>query len=278
MKGVVIINPYSNWQERIYRLPKEWTDDELFMLIEQFIRNRSQYQTLQNYYIGRHDILNRTFDSVHKPNHKIVNNYPKLLVNTATSYFAGTPITFIPKCQDLPIREIHKVLRENNEVSVNGSLVKTSYKMGHAKEIHWCTKDGRHRFKHRSPQNLMVVYSNDLDEEMLAAVDVYENIDPMTSLVTYDITVYDKENIRKFRSTNNLGSGFEAYGSTIPHHFEEVPVIEVFNNEERMSIFEDVISLIDAQNLTISDSVNDIAEIGDSILKVTGMPETDEEL
>ena len=59
--------------------------------------------------------------------------------------------------------------------------------------------------------------------------------------------------------------------------FGEIPVIEFLNNDEGIGDFERVLSLIDAINLSQSDTANDFQEFTDALLVLSGMPQTDAE-
>ena len=61
------------------------------------------------------------------------------------------------------------------------------------------------------------------------------------------------------------------------HYFGEVPVVEYIANTERMGDFETIISLVDAYNLAVSDSVNDINYFNDAYLLLKNLIGTEPE-
>ena len=53
-------------------------------------RNREKYK----YYLGKHNILNRTMEDESKPNNKIVNPYAHYITDIMTGYFMGEPVKY----------------------------------------------------------------------------------------------------------------------------------------------------------------------------------------
>ena len=64
---------------------------------------------------------------------------------------------------------------------------------------------------------------------------------------------------------------------TQPNYFDDVPVIEYPNNKQRSGDFENVLSLVDAYNMTQSLSLDDLMDFTDAFLILRGMGGADEE-
>ena len=56
-----------------------------------------------------------------------------------------------------------------------------------------------------------------------------------------------------------------------PHYYQDVPVIEYVNNDERQGIFEPVISMINAFNKALSEKANDVDYFADAYLAILGV-------
>jgi SPP1 family phage portal protein len=82
--------------------------------------------------------------------------------------------------------------------------------------------------------------------------------------------VYSRYDYSLYRST--VGS-YELIDNH-PHSFGCVPVVEYLNNKEMLGDFEAEISLIDAYDTLISNSVNDSNDFSDAYLVLTGMSGT----
>lgn len=64
---------------------------------------------------------------------------------------------------------------------------------------------------------------------------------------------------------------------TQPNYFDDVTVIEYPNNKQRSGDFENVLSLVDAYNMTQSLSLDDLMDFTDAFLILRGMGGADEE-
>jgi SPP1 family phage portal protein len=251
-------------------LPRDFSTRELLEQVKIFISHQNQYQVLENYYIGRHDILNRTMNDPSKPNNKVVNNFAKLIVDTNSSYFLGNPITYVGE-NIKTIDKMNEFLSANDARDVDAELAKLCSMMGHAFEFHWINKDGEHKFKYASPKNVMAIYSADLDEDLLCAVNISIKKDLSTDETITYLEVYDESTITRFKA---IGDGEPLIIETKPHPFGEVPVIEYIANDERQGDFESIITQIDAYDQVVSDSVNDIEYFNDSYLMLRDLNAT----
>lgn len=262
---------YTVADKRKHYLKRDFDVKELIDAAELHYGRVSSYQLLYNYYKGLHIILDRHFNDANKPNNKVVHNFPKLLVDTAASYLAGEPITL--KGDERTIEEMLPILNKNDFHDVDAELVKMSGIYGHAFEIHYLDREGEYRIKAVSPQNMVICYSMDLDEEPLAAIYYNTVFESMTgdSYRTYE--VYTKDSIIKFGTTTKKDTAAPVISDS-PRYYANTlgkfNVFEVVANEERLGDFEAQIPLIDAYNLAVSDSVNDINYMNDAYLWLSG--------
>jgi SPP1 family phage portal protein len=259
------LNPKSGWEWRKHFLPRGFSQEQLLDAVRYFISKQYQYNVLHDYYVGKQDILNRSMNDASKPNNRIVNNFAKLIVDTNASYFLGKPITYV--CEDPNTLEtVEEFLMDNDARDIDAELAKMASTYGHGFELHWINSDGKHQFKYRHPKHVLAIYSLDLEEELLCAVNISSHKDYMTNARQYFIEIYDKESITTMKG---FVEGEEASWEMIDvkqHPFGEVPVIEYVANDERQGDFEMVMSQIDAYDQVVSDSVNDIEYFNDAYL------------
>ena len=260
------------FQERKYYIHRGFTREDIGSIIATHRGRKGSYMTLSNYYKGKHDILQRQFNDPSKPNNRAVNNFAKLIVDTGTAYFIGEPVSYSSK-EKRVLEAITETLKENFSDDVDSELAKMTGIYGHAFEVHWIAPDGSHRFKAVSPEDIIICYSMDLDEEPLCAImyHTYRDVDGHT---VYDVQMFTKDSIERFSiGENNSVSNVQ----TTPHYFGQLPVIEYISSEERLGDFEPVISLIDAYNVAVSDSINDIEYWNDAYLLLRNLSATDME-
>ena len=68
---------------------------ELKEALEAFIKNElPELQKMEDYYSGKHNILNKKDRSDKKKDTKLINNYPEYITTIATAYFLGKPISY----------------------------------------------------------------------------------------------------------------------------------------------------------------------------------------
>ncbi|OPX53880.1 phage portal protein, partial [Oceanospirillum multiglobuliferum] len=132
---------------------------------------------------------------------------------------------------------------------------------------------GKLRFKVVSPKNCFIVHSMDLDEEPLAAVYYNQFLDPQGKGYTRIYEVFTKDEKWSFTTETDDKPDSKVRIKNFdsnPNALKTFPVTELVANEERIGDFEAQISLIDAYNLAVSDSVNDIAYWNDAYLWLQG--------
>src|SRR5699024_126409 len=107
------------------------------MLVErvhQYLIDRSQYKTLLDYYIGKQDILYRTVSDPTMPNNRVAHNVGKLIVDTNSSYFMGSPVTYKGK-ERATLDKFLDVLSKNNSRDKDFEQAKLSPMTGHSWEL-----------------------------------------------------------------------------------------------------------------------------------------------
>lgn len=265
--------------KRKHYISRDWNLEQVIEVANQHAASTSQYQILYDYYKGMHTaILSRTFDDVNKPNNKVVHNFPKLLVDTATSYLVGEPITL--KGDEKTIDAIMPVLKENYYTDVDTEIIKKSAIFGHAFEIHWIDKNNKLRFKAVSPMNCLIAYSFDLEEEPVVAI-YYNNVGmSLDNKFIRAYEIYTDDKVYKFTTETPDEPDARAEVRNLrefPNLLKRFPVIETICNEERIGDFEAQISLIDSYNIAVSDSINDIVYWNDAYLWLNGFEAADED-
>lgn len=238
-------------------------------------RHRKQvprYQKLQRYYEGKHDIVftNRSKD---KPNYRLVNAYPRYIVDMLTSYFVGQSIRYSNKAdgEDTSLDKITQAFEYADEAAHNLELAKTCSIKGKGFEIVYMDSYSKPRLACISPDEMFAVYGSTIENEMQYAVRYYTVKRDAKDVVK--VEVYTKTDIR--------------YGELVDkdiqelavkeHHFKDVPVVEYRNNQEELGDFEHIITLIDAYDLAQSNTINDMEQFTDAYLMLVNLSGTDPE-
>ena len=232
----------------------------------------SKYTTNEDYFYGKHKILERTFDDKSKPNNQVMCNIPKYIVQVRTGFFSSSPLTLESGNPEY-LKDIKKVLEYNDFKQTFNQLDTYCSIYGHSFLVMYMNEEGRIAFTAQNPTDWIYVRDNSLEQKPKFAIRYYAWWDDVENLQMYDIELYtDKEIINYEGSPVNLKEV-----SRRPHYFNGLPVIEFMENESRQGAYENVISLIDTYELMLSDTANTINYFSDCYLVLTGMQETQAE-
>lgn len=263
----------------MYTLPKDTkiTYQILNDVIEYNENYKERYKMLENYYLGKHNICNRTKDDRLK-NNKVMVNHAKYITDTNTGYLLGNPVDYQvgkdetgkPLYDIEPILNIYKKQTINDldselakDISVFGKQYEYVYNDGDA-EPRSCESDNKHT---------IIVYDDTVEHNKLFGL-IYRPIYKGDKFKYWEI-IYVNDKVK--RTYKSYSKSLSQVGSDEDHAFGKVPIIEYKNNPEFLGDFEPVISLIDAYNILQSDRVNDKEQLVDAILCLYGMDFDDEQ-
>ena len=232
----------------------------------------TKYTTNEDYFYGKHKILQRTFDDKSKPNNQVMCNIPKYIVQVRTGFFSSSPLTLESENPEY-LKDIRKVLEYNDFKQIFNQLDTYCSIYGHSFLVMYMNEEGRITFTAQNPTDWIYVRDNSLEQKPKFAIRYYAWWDDVENMQMYDIELYtDKEIINYEGSPVDLKEV-----SRRPHCFNGLPVIEFMENESRQGAYENVISLIDTYELMLSDTANTINYFSDCYLVLTGMQETQAE-
>ena len=230
---------------------------------------------LENYYKGHTDILKRQMADATKPNNKIINPFANYITDMFVGYFMGEPVSYKSNDKNA-LEELQLIFNYNDEQDENAELANNASIYGVAYEMCYVDKDGMVRFKNINPKELILIYDNTIENELLYAIRYYDDKDIFTEQEYTVIEVYSREDIKTYR--NILVQGDFVLIDEEPHFFGLVPFAEYKNNSDEIGDFELVISLIDAYDKLISDSLNDFEYFCDAYLGLYGMTAEEEDI
>lgn len=237
-------------------------------LIELSSYKISRYQKLENYYDGRHEILNTHKGDATIPNNKLVNNMPKYITDTATGYFMGNPVSYSSD-DDKLLDVLQEIFDYNDEQDENSELEKKCSICGHCFEMVFVDQDGWIRFSAVRPDSALFIYETGT-HNLLAVIRYLESFDVLHNKTTYYAEFWNESCCMYFKS--QLGASYMLI-DVVDHYWQDVPFIEYMNNEERNGDFEGILSLVDAYNLAQSNTANFFQYNDQAIMTITGLGE-----
>ena len=230
------------------------------------------------YFEGRGQaIMHRANPDPSRPNNKIVKNYCKTIVENFQGYLTGNPVSY-SGVDDTDISSIQDVLDANDVINADSEFLQDALVYGIAYELCYINEGSEKKFKNVDARNVVPIYSNDLDEDLLYCVYFYpvQNWQDETAPEYWGVDVYTADEVFHYQATNTFND-FTLL-EVEPHFFGEVPFVVFDLNKGNTPIFEPIISLQDAYNALLSDEVNDFAAFVDAYMVLKNLDATSEDL
>lgn len=232
----------------------------------------TKLQKYKNYYDGIQEISNKYVDDYTKPCNKITVNQCYRVVQSYAGYLSGIPISYM---SDEDISDILEILRYNDYHKEDNQLLKNALIYGVSYELNYLDEEAQQRFVNINPEELIPIYKNDLSQELIAAIRIYSANDIDDTGKNY-IDIYTDTEIIHYQ-TDMMYSSMKLL-STENHYYGQVPVVVFELNQERKSIFDQIIDLQDAYNKLLSANVDDYEAFVDSYMYLKGLTADEDEL
>lgn len=214
--------------------------------------------------------MRKQASDIGKPCNRVMTNYCYNIVQNYKGYLTGIDIAYT---SDQELDMVFDVLNYNDCHTVDSQLLQDALIYGVAYEISYIDEEGKQRFKTLNPMTCFPIYDNTLNQDLKYAVRLY--MDDLIEKDSYIVEVYSDKWVRTYKST----MGFKSFNliKEEPHYFGMVPITVFQLNENRKSIFDQVITLQDAYNELLSAEVDDFQSFADAYLVLKGMMGTDPE-
>ena len=258
----------------MYTLPKDTkiTNQILNDVIEYNEKVKDRFKHLELYYLGKHDIFERTKED-RLSNNKVMVNHAKYITDTNVGYLLGNPVDYqvgTDSKTKKPLYDIEPLLDMYKKQTINdldSEIAKDVSIFGMQYEYVYANEEAEPRSCEVDNKNTIIVYDDTVEHNKLFGL-IYREIKKGDKLDYYEIIYVDKKVKRTYKS---YSKSLKQIGKEEAHAFGDVPIICYKNNPELLGDFEPVISLIDAYNLLQSDRINDKEQLVDAILCMYGM-------
>lgn len=222
----------------------------------------SRFEPLYKAYKSDHDILHLPEKPSHKPDNRIVVNFPKYIVDTMIGYFIGNPIKTV--AEDEAVSDyVEFVDQYNDQDDNNAELAKIMSIFGRGFETYYTDEESELCITYLNPMEAFMVYDDSIVERPMFFVRRYTDWEGNEFG-----SIQNSFGTRKFAVTGGTRWLDEDWQQ---HFFEGVPATEYIENEERQGIFEPVLSMVNAYNKAISEKANDVDYFADAYMKILGV-------
>ena len=251
---------------KIYRIKR---DEEITLqLLNELIADHAQQirlreGILKDAYETKYDILDVTKypkKDYWKPDNRLAVNFAKRLTDTFVGFFAGIPAQI--SAENETINKYVQLVNTYNDIDDHDAeLSKIADEFGRAYEMLYVDENGAIAMTHVSPIDAFMVYDDSVLERKRAFVRIYVDDNGNT-----EGSVSTEDWVRHFALSPTL----RWTDDEKIHGFDGVPAVEYRQNEERIGLYEPVMSLINAYNKALSEKGNDVDYFADSYLKILG--------
>ena len=222
----------------------------------------NRYEPLYNAYKSDHEILHDEKKPAYKPDNRIVVNFPKYIVDTMNGFFIGNPIKIT--AEDKAVSDYVEFTDQyNDQDDNNAELAKIMSIFGKGYETYYADEDSELCITYLNPMEAFMIFDDSIAERPMFFVRRYMDWEGNEFG-----EVKNAYGCRKFSVT---GGTKWLDNDWIQHYFEGVPATEYIENEERQSIFEPVLTMVNAYNKAVSEKANDVDYFADAYLKVLGV-------
>ena len=233
-------------------------------IYNEYNSNKTKYQKMYDYYIGKTDVL-RNYPTTDRSNRKIVDNFIKAFIDEEVSFMTGVPVTYSSKDGNSDIIDDIEYNLNNVSYNIDTELATNLLIFGEAYELYYINED-EFKIKCFNPMNsyayrdtegrvqlFMYFYKKELDDTNVYAEVIDDNF------------IY------------HMDENFKELEPATPHYFECVPVgVASLPNKLNDTLYNNTKYLQDAYEATMSDWSNEIADTRLAYLYLTGV-DIDEE-
>jgi SPP1 family phage portal protein len=246
----------------VFRLSagKELTPERLAKYIAKNDAKSVRYRRLLQAYNNDYEIFHQRNKPQWKPDHRLAVNFAQFIVDTFEGFFLGHPIKVTSK-EPRVADYVNFLDAYNDQDDKNAELSRLVSIFGRAYELYYTDEDGVECISYLDPIEAFMIYDDAIDPHPRYFVRTYKDEDGERHGSISDTTT-----VRYFDYRTKV----EWTSEPEDHHFDGVPATEYIQNISRRGIFENVLSLINGYNRTLSEKMNDVDYFSNSNMKVLG--------
>lgn len=218
------------------------------------------YEELYKEYMSKPPILAETPKPVGKPDNRAVVSHGRYQVDAFDGFFIGLPVSIDTQGDQALSEQVKSFMRYTDMAEEDAQLAKIASIFGHGYELMYQDEEAQTNITYVSPIDGFIVYDDSIRQRRVLSVYIYDQD---------HISIQDDSYIYYFDNGENGWT--EREEDRLPNPFGEVSMYEFSQNEERVGLFEPVMSLINLNNKVLSEKANEVDYFSDSYMKIIGM-------
>ena len=246
----------------IFRLSegKELTTELLAKYISKNDAKARRYRKLQQAYDNDYEIFHKAPKARWKPDNRLAVNFAQFITDSFEGFFMGNPIK-ATSTDDTIGEYVNFLDAYNDQDDQNAELSKIVSIFGRGYELYYTDEEGVECIAYLDPIESFMIYDDAIHPHPRFFVRTYIDEDNKRHG-----SISDRDTVRYFDHSGTVKWTSEPE----PHGFDGVPATEYIQNRSRRGIFESVLPLINAYNLTLSEKMNDVSYFSNAIMKIIG--------
>lgn len=230
-------------------------------------------QSLMDYFMNNTDINNREDRDSTRADNRLSHNFARYITTLIQGYIVGKPITYNHENEPL-LEQINEFNDFNDEQSHNAQMELNLSIYGRGFEFVYLDEESNERLAVLDPRETFVIYDTTVEKRPIAAVRLYSVELTEDTVKTY-VELYTNTTVTRYETDGEVSDIEQTEQTT--HYFDGVPVIEYWNNDQRIGDFENSMDQIDAYDKSQSDTANEQEDFADAYLVLQGQPNTEKE-
>lgn len=260
-----------------------------------------KYRKYQKLYENKHKIQNRAQKDANKPNNKLANDFFGQIIDNTVGYFLGNPIIMnytepkkekalvevepvdvgvdLTQIEDTVVQDALDIINIDNEKDdIFMEWGKEAMIKGLSHMLVYQNEESKTKYMRLSPEDVILVYKNTSTKELQYAIRLYDIDTEDTDTTTHYAEVYDATGYELFKCTEGAGAGRGkkalsgyTYVERKTHIFGRIPIVTLYNNEEKMSDLERIESLVNDYDKVLSDVSNEFEAFRNAYLMLKNM-------
>lgn len=219
-----------------------------------------RYLPLWKAYNNDYRIFHQKRKASWKPDHRLAVNFAQYITDTFEGFFLGNPVKTTAS-DDSVSAYVGYLDAYNDQDDSNAELSRIVSIFGRGYEMYYTDEDGIECTAYLDPMESFMIYDEAIHPHPRYFVRTYIDSNKIKRG-----SISDTDTVRYFKIDPDL----RWTSDPDPHNFDGVPAAEFVQNRARRGIFENVMSLIDEYNKTLSEKANDVDYFADAYMKILG--------